>query len=254
MKKLLLSMLLTISFCVFSLLGAGIAQAAQKTLMVGTALDAAPFEFKDDYSTEYQGFDMDLIRAIANQMGYDINIVDMEFDNLVFGVQEKEIDLAIAGIAINNDRAEKVNFSDPYFETGLQIVLPASDYWTKGLKNLEGKKIAVLRGSLGEQQAQKIKNSKVKIFNDIDDCFVELKNVNVDAVIHDHFINDYFIATHPDFKFKTLPDLITKEQYGIIVSKDNPNLLANINRALKALRDNGEYDKIYTKWFGNTKK
>ncbi len=253
MKKLLLSVLLTISFCVVSLLGGGIAQAASKTLMVGTALDSAPFEFKDNYSNEYQGFDMDLIRALANQMGYDISIVDMEFDNLVFGVQEKEIDLAIAGIIIDADRAEKVNFSDPYFETGLQIVLPSKDYWTKGIKDLEGKKIAVLRGSFGEEQAKKIKNSKVKVFNDIDDCFVALKNVNVDAVIHDHFINDYFIATHPDFKLQTLPNLITNDKYGIIVSKDNPNLLANINRALKALRDSGEYDRIYNKWFGSNK-
>ncbi len=253
MKKLLASILLTISFCVFSLFGGGTAQAAQKTLMVGTDLDSAPFAFKDDYSNSSQGFDVDLIRAIANQLGYDVSIVDMEFDNLFFGVQEKEVDLAIGGIIITADRAEKVNFSDPYFESGLQIVLPAADKWIKDIKGLEGKKIAVLRGSFGAEQAKKIKDSKVKSFNDIDDCFVELKNVNVDAVIHDQYINEYFIATHPDFKLKTLPNLITKNQYGIIVSKDNSALLANINRALRTLRANGEYDRIYNKWFGNSK-
>ena len=253
MKKLLLSMLLTISFCVVSLFGGGIAQAAQKTLMIGTAFDFAPFEFQDEYSNEYQGFDMDLIRAIANQMGCNISIVDMEFDNLIFGIQNEDIDLAIAAITINDERAEKVNFSDPYFETGLQIVLPAKDYWTKGIKDLEGKKIAVLTGSMGATQAQKIRNSKVKVFNDIDDCFVELKNVNVDAVINDRAVNGYFIASHPEFKFKTLPNLITNDKYGIIVAQNNSTLLADVNRALKALRDSGEYDKIYSKWFGNTK-
>ena len=254
MKKLLLSAILTISFCLFGLVGGGIAQATQKTLMVGTAFDFAPFEFKDEYSNEYKGFDMDLIRAIANQMDCEISIVDMEFDNLIFGVQNKDIDLAIAGITINDERAEKINFSDPYFESGLQIVLPAKDYWTKGINDLQGKKIAALGGSFGEEQAKKIRNSKVKVFNDIDDCFVELKNVNVDAVINDRAVNEYFIATHPEFKFKTLDNLITNDKYGIIVAQGNSTLLADINRALKALRDNGEYDKIYSKWFGNTQK
>lgn len=244
-------MLLTISFCVFSLVGGGIAQAAPKTLMVGTDVDTAPFAFKDDYSNGYQGFDMDLIRAIANQLGYNISIVSMDFDNLIFGVQNEDVDLAISAITINNERAEKINFSDPYFESGLQIAIPAKDYWTKGVKDLEGKKIAVLRGSVGEEFAQKIKNSKVKIFNDIDDTFVELKNVNVDAVIHDRAVNAYFIASHPNFQLQTLPSLITNDKYGIVVSKNNPTLLAEINRALKTLRSNGEYDRIYNKWFGN---
>eukprot|EP01107_Rhizomastix_libera_P010426 TRINITY_DN26997_c0_g1_i1.p1 TRINITY_DN26997_c0_g1~~TRINITY_DN26997_c0_g1_i1.p1 ORF type:complete len:105 (-),score=11.86 TRINITY_DN26997_c0_g1_i1:2-316(-) len=97
---------------------------------------------------------------------------------------------------------------------------------------------------------KKIANAQVREFNTPPDAFIELKNGGVDAVINDLPVNQYYIKQTGGSEAKMVGDLLHAEDYGIAVAKKNTELAKKIDDALAAIKKNGEYDKIYEKWFG----
>ena len=221
-----------------------------KVLKVATNADFAPFEFQGADGKEYQGFDMDLIRALGKEMGMQVKIDNISFDGLIPALQTGNIDVAISGMSINDDRKKKVAFSDPYYEAGLTIMVKADNNNIKSFKDLQGKKIAVQIGTTSATEAKKIPNAEVKELNSSADTFLELKAGNVDAVINDKPVNDYYKVKNSDDSVKRIGEKLTSENYGIAMNKDNTELVKNLNEALRKLKANGEYNKIYKKWFG----
>ena len=227
---------------------------AVQTIKVGSAIDFAPFEFQDEGQAEYQGFDMDLIRAIGKEMGAEVEIQNIGFDGLIPALQAKTVDVLISGMTINDERKQNVTFSDPYYESGLTMVVREDEQNIKSFQDLKGHKVAVQIGTTSAKEVKKIEGVEVKEFNTPADCFMELKSGGADAVINDRPVNDYFITKSGQTGVKELEEKLTSENYGIAVAKDNTELAGKINAALKKLKENGEYDKIYAKWFGGAKK
>lgn len=225
----------------------------EKVLKVACSADFAPFEFQEEGNKEYQGFDMDLIHALGNEMGYKVEISNIGFDGLIPALQAGNIDLVISGMTINEERKKNVLFSDPYYESGLTIVVREDEQNIKGFKDLEGKKVAAQIGTTGSNEAAKIKDCEVKNFNVISECFMELKSGGVDAVINDRPVNDYYLARTKSEGVKALSEKLTAEDYGMAIRQDNKELQEKVNAALKKLKENGEYQKIYDKWFGAVK-
>lgn len=228
--------------------------SAGKVLRVGCSADFAPFEFQDETKKEFQGFDMDLIRALGKEMGREVEISDMGFDGLIPALQAKNIDAIISGMTINEERQKNVNFSDPYYEAGLTMIVRDNEEAIKKFDDLKGKKVAVQIGTTSAEEVKKIDGVDIKELNTPADCFMELKAGGVDAVVNDKPVNEYYITKSGATGVKELPDKLTAENYGIAMSKDNADLQKEINAALKKLKDNGEYQKIYDKWFGGAKK
>ena len=158
--------------------GCGEEQAANSnTLKVGSTIDFAPFEFQDEKQTDdYQGFDMDLIRAISREIGKDIEIRDLAFDGLIPALQAGNIDVAISAITITDERKENVLFSDSYYKSGLTVVIRDDDTSINSFADLAGKNIAVRIGTTSANEAKKIENATVKEFNTPAECFIELQN------------------------------------------------------------------------------
>ncbi len=227
---------------------------AAKVLRIGTNADFAPFEFQDVNGKEYEGFDMDLIRAVAKEMGCKADIQNINFDGLIPALESGNLDLIISGMTINDERKQKVSFSDPYYKSGLTIIVKKDNTSIKKFSDLSGKKVAVQIGTTSAKEVRKIKGVDVKELNSSADTFMELKAGGVDAVVNDRPVNDYYIAKSGVKDVRALDELLTSEDYGIAMSKKNPELTNKVNAALKKLRDNGEYDKIYKKWFGEAKK
>ena len=260
MKKVF-SLLMLCAFTVFALVGCGGAgggantsqKDAAKTLRVGSSVDFAPFEFQDETQKEYQGFDMDLIRALAKEMGMDADIQNIGFDGLIPALQAKNVDVVISGMTITDERKQNVLFSDPYYQAGLTIIVRDDEESIKSFKDLSGKKVAVQIGSTSAEEVHKIEGAEVKEFNLVPDCFMELKAKGVDAVVNDRPVNDYYITKSGATGVKQISERLTAEDYGIAMQKDNKELQEKLNAALKKLHENGEYEKIYTKWFGEMK-
>ena len=192
--------------------GSDTKQAAkeQKVIKVGTEPTFAPFEFQEKGSKEFTGFDMDLARAIGKKLGKKVEIQNMGFDALIPALNSGNIDVAAAGMSITDERKKAVTFSDPYYTSGLVVVVTKDNDGVKSIKDLEGKKIAVQIGTTGADKAGKVPGAKVTSFNTNAEVFLELENKGVDAVIIDKPVAQYYL---------------TKEGKGKKLSKDPPVLI-----------------------------
>jgi len=230
------------------------ATMAPKVLRVGTEPTFAPFEFQKEGSKDFDGFDMDLIRAIGKQLNMKVEIQNMGFDALIPALNAGNIDVAASGMSITPDRQKAVDMSDPYYVSGLVVVVNKDNSAVKSVNDLNNKSIAVQIGTTGADRAAKVPGAKVKNFNTNSEVFLELKNKGVDAVIIDKPVAEYYLAQGGGKESaKIVGDSMEAESYGLSLKKNSP-LTKEINKAMLDLKKNGEYDKIYEKWFGAVKK
>lgn len=257
MKKVLVFLMMAIMACSMLLTGCGgeekKAADSAKVLRVGTEPVFAPFEFPKEGSKDLTGFDIELIEALGKKMGYKVEMVSMGFDALIPALNSNNIDVAIAGMTITDERKKVVDFTESYYTSGLMIMV-RKDSNVKSIDDLKGKTIACQIGTTGEKNARNVANAKVTAFNTNDEAVMELKNKGVDAIINDSPVVGYYLAQGGNTSMKTVGDIMEAEQYGLAVKKGNDKLAGEINKALAELKKNGEYDKIYKTWFGEVKK
>ncbi|MEW6697185.1 MAG: basic amino acid ABC transporter substrate-binding protein [Bacillota bacterium] len=227
---------------------------ARPKLVVGSDTTFAPFEFTDPKTGKYVGFDVELIQAIADEAGYELDFRSMAFDGLIAALQANQIDAAISAMTITDKRKEEVDFSDPYYKSGLIIAVQAKNNDIKSFDDLKGKKIAVQSGTTGAMQAEKATDKdKITYFTNTDQALLELKNGGADAVINDYPVSAYFIQQGNN-DVKLVGEILSAEEYGIAIPKGKTETLEKINAALKKLKENGKYAEIYKKWFGEEPK
>ena len=225
------------------------ASAAQdKELVVATDTAFVPFEFKQD--GKYTGFDIELWEAVAKEAGLKYRLQPMDFNGIIPGLQTRNVDVALAGITIRDDRKKVIDFSDPYYESGLAILVRNDENNIKTAKDLEGKKVAVKIGTATVDYLKKeVPKADLKLFPNIDNAFLELATGRVDAVVHDTPNVQYYANTAGKGKVKVVGALKSGDYYGIAFTKGS-ELVPVVNKALKTIQENGVYDKIYEKWFG----
>lgn len=227
--------------------------AQAKVLKVGTEATFPPFESQDEKTKEYVGFDIDLAKAVGKQMGYQVEIQNMGFDGLIPALQAGSIDMVASAMSITDERSQKVNFSQPYYKSGLSIVVKKDNTTVNSFKDLEGKRIAVQIGTTSATEAHKIKNAQVREFNSNSEAYMELVNGGADAVVNDLPVNQDYLAKTGGKDAKLVGEIANAEDYGLAVAKNNKELADKVNKAMDELKKNGEYDKIYEKWFGKKK-
>lgn len=224
------------------------AQAADRELVVATDTAFVPFEFKQD--GKYTGFDVQLWEAIAKEANLKYRLQPMDFNGIIPGLQTHNIDVALAGITIREDRAKVIDFSDPYYESGLAILVTEDNNAIKTAKDLEDKTVAVKIGTATVDYLQKnVPSAKLKLFPNIDNAFLELATGRVDAVVHDTPNVQYYAQTAGKGKVKVVGALKSGDFYGIAFPKGS-DLVPVVNKALAALHSDGTYDKLYQTWFG----
>ena len=163
-----------------------------------------------------------------------------------------KFDIIMSGMTITDERKQEIDFSDPYIDSNQSIAVK-TDSAIASSADLAGKTIGVQSGTTGEAWAKEnVKNAKKVVpFSDTLSAFAALQAGQVDAVVNDLPVSAA-IVKDTSRGLKIIEEIPTGEQYGIGVSKDNPDLLKAINDALATLRSNGTYDEIYSKWFGET--
>ncbi|WP_313159710.1 glutamine ABC transporter substrate-binding protein GlnH [Mixta calida] len=227
--------------------------AAEKQLVVATDTAFVPFEFKK--GDKYVGFDIDLWDAIAKQLNLSYSLKPMDFSGIIPALQTRNVDLALAGITITDERKKAIDFSDGYYKSGLLVMVKANNNDVKGINDLNGKVVAVKSGTGSVDYVKThIKTKDLRQFPNIDNAYMELGTNRADAVVHDTPNILYFINTAGRGQFKAVGDSLEAQQYGIALPKGSDDLREKINGALKTLRDNGTYNAIYKKWFGTEPK
>jgi arginine/lysine/histidine/glutamine transport system substrate-binding/permease protein len=228
---------------------AGEAGGAPTTLRVGTEPAFPPFE-SQAANGQLEGFSIDLMNAIAEEAGIQVEFQSLPFDGLIPALQAGTIDAAISSMTITAERAQTVSFSRPYFKAGLAIAVQEQTNDVTSLDSLQNRRIAVQIGTTGAQEAQKIQGAQVRSFDSAPLALQELANGNVDAVINDAPVTLYAIKSGNIPGIKVTGTLVTEEYYGIALPKDSQNV-ETMNTALNTLLTNGRYNEIYQKWFGD---
>ncbi len=222
-------------------------------LTVCTSLPYKPFEFKKN--GEIVGFDMDLMKKVAEENNLDMSIKITGFEGIQSGqaLNSGSCDIAAAGMTITPERQKAIDFTDPYFDATQALL--TKDKSLDSLESLKGKSLAVMSGTTGELYAKDNAPAGVKLrsFEDLGLQTTALTTGQVDAVIQDNGPLLDFANGNPD-TFVTA-EFNTGESYGFAVQKDNNDkLLASANKVIEDLKSSGEYDTIYKKWFGTEPK
>ncbi|MCV7255511.1 MULTISPECIES: amino acid ABC transporter substrate-binding protein/permease [Mycobacteriaceae] len=233
------------------MLTAGTASADGEKYVVATDTTFAPFEFQDKQGN-FVGIDMDLIRAIAENQHFTVDIKPLGFDAALQAVQANQVDGVIAGMSITDKRKQVFDFSEPYFESGIQMAVLKTNEDIKSYEDLRGKRVAVKNGTQGATFANSIKDKygfQVVSFADSSSMFDEVKTGNSVAVFEDYPVLLYGIAQGNGFKTVTPKEDPTG--YGFAVNKGrNAELLQKFNTGLNNLKKSGEYDKIVSTYLG----
>ncbi len=218
-------------------------------LTIGTEAQYPPFEIRKADDSFY-GFDIALGEAIAKELGLKPKFVDTDFASIIASLNAGKFDVAMSAMTITEDRKKSVNFSDPYFDAGLSMAGPINSNKVT-VNDLNGAVVGVQLGTTGDLYASELKNIKeIKRYAHAPDAFLDMKNGKVDAVINDDVVNRPIVAADPT-SFKVVGGLLTVEQYGIAIPKENEALLIKVNAAIKKLKENGTYDQIYNQYIVN---
>ncbi|MDR9437897.1 MAG: transporter substrate-binding domain-containing protein [Halomonas sp.] len=231
---------------------AGMASADNHVLEVVTDPSFVPFEMMDQETGEMVGFDMDIISELSERAGFEYNLRTMDFNGIIPAVQTGNVDIAIAGITITEEREEVVDFSDPYYDSGLRILVGANDDSVQELEDLKGKKIGTKVGSTSYDFLEENLGDEADItpYPGSSDMYMALLGGSVDAVFYDAPNVGYFSQTRGEGRVKVVGDLYEGQQYGIAFA-DGSEWVEPVNEALAAMKEDGTYDEIHAKWFGS---
>lgn len=212
----------------------------------------APFEYQSD-NGEYVGIDVDLIKAIAEQQGFTIEISNPGFDAALNAVQAGQADAVIAGMSITDARKEIFDFSDSYYTSNIILAVKEGSS-VKAYKDLKGMTVGAKNGTASysflEEHADKY-GYKLKAFDEASTMYDSLNTGSLDAIMDDEAILKY--AIQQGRKFETPIKGEPSGDYGFAVKKgSNPELIAMFNNGLAALRKSGKYDEILSKYLGDT--
>jgi glutamine transport system substrate-binding protein len=216
-------------------------------LVVATDTAFVPFEFKE--GDKYVGFDIDMWDAIAQEIGVTYTLQPMDFNGIIPALQTKQVDVALAGITIKEERQKVIDFSDGYYASGFLLMVPA-DSTIKSAEDLKGKTLAVKTGTSATDYAKEhFTETELRQFPNIDNAYLELQTGRVDAAMHDTPNVLYYVATAGGGKVKAVGEQMMAHQYGIGFPKGS-ELVAKVNAALANMKKDGRYNEIYKKWFG----
>ncbi|WP_349371818.1 ABC transporter substrate-binding protein [Salinarimonas sp.] len=225
------------------------APAAAQTLQVGAYPANPPWEVKNERG-EFEGFEVDLVHAIAEKMGREVEIQDLGFQALFAATSSGRIDLAISTITITPERLESQAFTQGYYDSDMALAT-AEGSEVDSLEDMQGKIAGALATSTGEKWArenqEKYGFSEIKTYNTQQDLLLDTRNGRVDGAISD--------IAGLQFTFQKMPGLEiaqrieTGDQYGIMMPKTSP-LLEEVNAAISELKEEGYLAELHEKWLG----
>lgn len=262
MKKLLL---IIVALFTLSLTG-----CAQKNLLeeikksnkiiVATNAEFPPFEYFEN--NKIVGFDMDLARIIADELGVEIEIQHMDFDAVIAAVASGRADIAMAGLTVSEERKKSVDFSKSYFNASQVVIVKEGNTTITGetveeiVASLEGKTIGFQRGTVGEFYVRGdedwefpgIKDAVATSYDNGNLAVMELLNGRIDAVVIDEMPAKSFVARNQGLKIINIP--LTVEEYAIAIPKGQEDLKNFINQVLDKIKEDGRFNQLTTKYFG----
>ncbi len=221
------------------------------TLLVGSDTAYPPFESIE--GGKAVGFDVDLINEIAKRINLKAEIQTAAFDTIFTALASHKYDVVVSAVTIKESRKQTVDFTDAYFKADQSLAVDTSkEPAVKGIDNLVGKKVGVQKNTTGADCADALKKQgkvgEVVAYDEIPTAFSDLSVGRVAAVLNDYPTSKRIVEQRKG-SLAITQIIRTKEEYGIAVPKDNPNLREAINKALADMKKDGTYRTIFVRWF-----
>lgn len=248
MQKILLT-------CLCFLILAGVAAAddswskvqSRGEIVVGFAAHYPPFESKNEKTGQFEGFDVDLAKAMADVLGVKVKFVDAEWQGLLGGLNKGDYDMLVTCMSKSETRGQNVNFSDVYYKLADVIVVGKDGQGIASGADLKGKTVGVQLGSGSEQVVDAMTGFKeVKRYNYNPEAFLDLKNKRIDALVVGYAYAVNQIKEDPSYKIVGAP--LAEAEIVVVMRQGADALTGKVNEALAAVRKNGAYDKSYAAW------
>ena len=259
MKRILYAILTVM--CLFALVGCGGTKkadapdpkqaAAEKVLRVGTDSDCPPFEYYQEATKTFIGFDIELMQGLARQMGYNrVEFVDLEFNNLLPSLQDGQVDAVIACMTVTDERKKIADFTEPYLVSS-NVAVGASGTETRSIDALKDKRIATEVGSIHAKQAKNYSGNVIACSN-AEEALKLVLDKKADYAIMDNYTARFFITNYYNGKLKImakLPDA-TYNNIAIAVAKGNSELTEKLNAGLQDYQKLAAYHQMKRSYFG----
>ena len=220
------------------------------TLHVCSDIPYAPMEMEGEgpRGLPYTGFDIELMDAMAENQGDELEILDVDFDGILGNLATGGCDVVASSLTINDERKAEVDFTEPYFDADQSLLVPV-DSDVASLDDLAGKTIGVQAATTGETYANENTpdGATIQSFPDTDGLFGSLASGAIDAILQDLPVNAG--RASGDDTVEVVETYTTDEQYGFAVEKGNTELLDELDASLAAVREDGTYDELYEKYF-----
>jgi polar amino acid transport system substrate-binding protein len=238
----------TLAAALGAALMAGPALGAEK-LTVGAYPTNPPWEAKNERG-EFEGFEVDLVRAIGRKLGRDVEIQDLGFQALFAATSSGRIDMAISSITITPERPKNVAFTQGYYDSDMALAA-ANETKLKGLADLKGTTLGALATSTGEtwikENMAKYGIAGMKTYNTQQDLLLDTRNGRVDGAISDLAGMQFTFTKMPGMKI--VERIPTGDQYAILMKKGSP-LVETVNNAVSELKKDGTLAALHKKWLG----
>ena len=230
--------------------GGGGDQGGGEDVTVASDIAYPPFESERD--GQPVGFDIDLMDEIGRRAGFTPEYQNVTFDGIIGGLANNQYDVAISAMTITPERAERIDFSDPYFNADQSLLVP-SDSGIGSVGEIGNATVGVQLGTTGEIKANEFEErgditGEIRTFDTIEDAFAALNNGQIDAIINDLPVSQDEV-NGSDGALEIVEVIATGEQYGIALPKDS-ELRQDMNEALAEIKEDGTYEEIYKKWIG----
>ncbi|HEY9738728.1 MAG TPA: transporter substrate-binding domain-containing protein [Trichocoleus sp.] len=225
------------------------------TLVMATSADYPPYEFVETAggTEEIVGFDVDIARSIAERLGYELEINNIDFNGLIPALQADRADFVMAGMTPTEERKQNVDFSNIYYDAK-QTIVASQDSGITAPADLDGKKVGVQLGSIQEGLAKDLieeDGSKMELvpLNRINEIVQELKSGRIDAAIIEDTVAQGFLQANPDLVATEIPE--DGPSGSAIAFPKGSELVDEFNTALQEMETSGEIEELVKKWFGD---
>lgn len=228
--------------------GTGGADTSKGTIIVGTEAGFAPFEYME--GNNVVGVDMDIAKAIAESLGKELVIKNMDFDGALLAVQNGTVDFVAAGVSVTEERLEVMDFSNDYAESIVVVVVNKNDPAVTSIEDLDGKIIGVQQGNVADFYIEDEVNAKeIKRYTKFAQASEDLKNKKIDCIVMDKAPAEELVAANQDLVILADADgngsILFEDKFAIAVKKGNSELLDQINAVIQKLKDEGKIDEFF---------
>lgn len=223
-------------------------QASANKIVVATDATWPPMEFVNE-DKEIVGYDIDLMRAVAERGGFEVEFRNVAWDGIFAGLAAGEYDAVISSVTITDERKADYDFSEPYINAG-QIVVVRTESDITGPTTLAGRTVGAQIGTTGAFALQDMDGVTLREYDEVGLAFEDLVAGRIDAVVCDTPVAADFALQREEYKaqLKIVGDSFTEEFYGILVQKGNSELLEKINKGLAAVQQEGIDEQIEDTW------